>query len=138
MEVNENQTPENPEVEIQQNTACRPEVDIPEDNSLEAEVKSLQSLCNGLQSQLVLKEKEVEAERALKWIHFENAAKFDEEIRELKKLLKDIASQRLTSEIEKVDGEVSGDFEYAYDKMIETARQVFPTPASSPESNSEL
>lgn len=30
---------------------------------------------------------EVEAERALKWMHFENAAKFDEEVRELKKLL---------------------------------------------------
>ena len=36
--------------------------------------------------------------------------------------LKDIASQRLRSEIEPIDGEITGDFEYAYDKMIEVAR----------------
>lgn len=38
-----------------------------------AEVKSLQE--------------QVKAEQALKWIHFENAAKFDEEVRNLKKLV---------------------------------------------------
>jgi hypothetical protein len=51
------------------------------------EIKSLQSLCDGLQNQLVIKENEIEAERSLKWIHFQNAAKFDAEVRELKKRL---------------------------------------------------
>ena len=38
--------------------------------------------------------------------------------------LEEIARQRLRSEIEPIDGEVTGDFEGAYDTMIEVARKA--------------
>lgn len=46
--------------------------------------------------------------------------------------LRDIASQKLTSEIERIDGELQGDFEFAYDTMIVIARDALAfTPDTS-------
>lgn len=49
--------------------------------------------------------------------------------------LENIASQRLRSEIEPIDGEVSGDFEGAYDIMINVARDALAATAA-PQSQS--
>lgn len=78
-------------------------------NPAQTEIKSLQNLCDGLQSQLALKETEIEAERSLKWIHFNNAVKFDEEVRALKKQAQLTASNLAQSFMDEIryynDGE---------------------------------
>jgi len=47
------------------------------------------------------------------------------ESKALRAVVEDIANQRLTREIEPVDGTVCGDFEGAYDTMVSIARDAF-------------
>lgn len=55
-------------------------------------------------------------------VEYISKAAHDAEVEKLRDALREIARQKLTSEIEPIDGEVLGDFEGAYDMMIAVAR----------------
>lgn len=61
-------------------------------------------------------------------ISWRNVLTLLQERNRYREALADISMQKLTSEIEPIDGEVSGDFEHAYDTMINVAREALGDP----------